>query len=55
MEKEILNQQYGDTMTQNLKPKNESDFKNTGKKIPQNFSSVGFSVTKNTILLAYIV
>ena len=55
MVRELINQRYGDTMIQRPKPKSESDFKNRAKKFPQNFSSVGFSVTKNTILLAYIV
>jgi hypothetical protein len=55
MVKELLNQRYGDTIIQRPKPESESDFKKGGKNFPQNFSSVGFSVTKNTILLAYIV
>ena len=49
------NLRCGDTIIQRPKPKSESDFKNRAKKFPQNFSCVGFSVTKNTILLAYIV
>ena len=53
MVKELLNQRYGDTIIKD-QTKSESDSK-IGQKIPQNFSSVGFSVTKNTILLAYIV
>ena len=55
MVKELLNQRYGDTIIQRPKPKNGSESKNRAKKFPQNFSHVGFSVTKNTILLAYIV
>jgi hypothetical protein len=55
MVKELLNQRYGDTIIQRPKPKSENDSKKGGKNFPQNFSCVGFSVTKNTILLAYIV
>jgi hypothetical protein len=45
----------GDLIIQRPKPKSGSESKNRAKKFPQNFSHVGFSVTKNTIILAYIV